>query len=342
MFLAALQGSRVCDIDPKGDHRWTELPGDRRPRRGDRALRRPPVAGAARPAARRRRAHPRGPRHQLPRRPAADPVPGHLAHRDPPRRAGRRRPPAGPPGHLPRRRRRAPGGRGATRAPPGRAIETYARGGLARLGFATPERMPPQIAAKQVTSIRIRQLPRPLPGTPKSELSEDERIGQAVLRLMIALAMRILSSDRTRHKVVGFDEAWFLLQEPAGQRLIEHLNRWGALGVRDPDPRHPPARRGRADRQPDRRALHLRPGVRGRGDQGARAAPPRPRRRPARAAAALLPQGPRHVPRLRGPRRADPRRPRPEAARGARHHARWRDRCDRGVIASVAAAGGRR
>ena len=109
----------------------------------------------------------------------------------------------------------------------GRAIETYARGGLARLGFATPERMPPRIAAKQVTSIRIRQLPRPLPGTPKSELSEDERIGQAVLRLMIALAMRILSSDRTRHKVVGFEEAWFLLQEPAGQRLIEHLNRWG-------------------------------------------------------------------------------------------------------------------
>ena len=109
----------------------------------------------------------------------------------------------------------------------GRAIETYARGGLARLGFATPERMPPRIAAKQVTSIRIRQLPRPLPGTPKSELSEDERIGQAVLRLMIALAMRILSADRTRHKVVGFEEAWFLLQEPAGQRLIEHLNRWG-------------------------------------------------------------------------------------------------------------------
>ena len=41
------------------------------------------------------------------------------------------------------------------------------------------------------------------------------------------LAMRILSSDRSRHKVVGFEEAWFLLQEPAGQRLIEHLNRWG-------------------------------------------------------------------------------------------------------------------
>src|SRR3954467_362562 len=44
---------------------------------------------------------------------------------------------------------------------------------------------------------------------------------------MIALAMRILSTDRSRHKVVGFEEAWFLLQEPAGQRLIEHLNRWG-------------------------------------------------------------------------------------------------------------------
>ena len=26
MFLAVLQGSLVCDIDPKGDHRWTDLP----------------------------------------------------------------------------------------------------------------------------------------------------------------------------------------------------------------------------------------------------------------------------------------------------------------------------
>jgi hypothetical protein len=78
-----------------------------------------------------------------------------------------------------------------------------------------------------VTSLRIRSLPRPLPGTPKRELAEEERIGQAVLRLVCAYAMHLMGEDRGRHKVLGFDEAWFLLEDAAGRRLVEHLNRWG-------------------------------------------------------------------------------------------------------------------
>jgi ABC-type nitrate/sulfonate/bicarbonate transport system ATPase subunit len=39
-------------------------------------------------------------------------------------------------------------------------------------------------------------------------------------------AMRLLGSDRSRHKLLGFDEAWFLLQDAAGRRLVEHLDRW--------------------------------------------------------------------------------------------------------------------
>ena len=39
--------------------------------------------------------------------------------------------------------------------------------------------------------------------------------------------MHLMGADRTRHKVLGFDEAWFLLQDATGRRLIEHLNRWG-------------------------------------------------------------------------------------------------------------------
>jgi hypothetical protein len=67
----------------------------------------------------------------------------------------------------------------------------------------------------------------PTPGTPRSELTEAERTGQAILRLLAAYAMRLMGADRSRHKLLGFDEAWFLLQDAAGRRLVEHLNRWG-------------------------------------------------------------------------------------------------------------------
>jgi hypothetical protein len=226
MLLAALQGSVVCDIDPKGDHRWTDLPeiaghvevielsGD------------PRWQGLLDPL----RIGDEHTREDLATTFLVDllPIPFPATWRTEIRRAVQAvvgRPQVRQPTCLDVVAELLAGDEDARAA--GRAIETYARGGLARLGFASAERMPPSIASKQITSIRIRQLPRPLPGTPKSELSEDERIGQAVLRLMIALAMRILSTDRSRHKVVGFEEAWFLLQEPAGQRLIEHLNRWG-------------------------------------------------------------------------------------------------------------------
>ena len=330
MFLATLQGSLVCDIDPKGDHRWTELEeiADRVEvieLSGD-----PQWQGLLDPL----RVGDEHTREDLATSFLVDllPIPFPATWRTEIRRAVQAvvgRPQARQATCLDVVAELLEGNEDARAA--GRAIETYARGGLARLGFATPDRMPPKIAAKQVTSIRIRQLPRPLPGTPKSELSEDERIGQAVLRLMIALAMRILSADRTRHKVVGFEEAWFLLQEPAGQRLIEHLNRWGRSEFATPilvthllaeaeqidnligarfifgQESETEAIKGlgllRLDRDDDRLVQRLLSYRKGLG----------------------------HVPRLRRPRRADPRRPRPAAARGARHHARWRDRCGRSV-----------
>ena len=117
------------------------------------------------------------------------------------------------------------GGREAKDA--GSALAVYADTGLARLGFARAADKPrPSDKSNELTVLRIRRLPRPLPGTPKAELSEDERIGQAVLRLVCAYAMRLMGSDRSRHKVLGFDEAWFLMEDSVGRRLIEHLNRW--------------------------------------------------------------------------------------------------------------------
>ena len=39
--------------------------------------------------------------------------------------------------------------------------------------------------------------------------------------------MRLVSGDRSVHKVVLFDEAWFLLASRDGRRLIDRLNRLG-------------------------------------------------------------------------------------------------------------------
>jgi len=109
----------------------------------------------------------------------------------------------------------------------GRTLDVYADTGLARLGFSRVDAPPPAAAAKQVTMLGIRNLARPLPGTPKAEYSEEERIGQATLRLLAAYAMRLVAADPSRHAVLGFDEAWVLLSDSTGRRLIEVLNRMG-------------------------------------------------------------------------------------------------------------------
>jgi hypothetical protein len=107
------------------------------------------------------------------------------------------------------------------------ALEVYSDGSLAQLGFGC-DRDPPQPAIEApFTYIQIRRLPRPLPGTPRDELTEQQRVGVAVMRLLAAYAMRLMGGDRVRHKVLGFDEAWFLLADAAGRELIEQLNRWG-------------------------------------------------------------------------------------------------------------------
>lgn len=109
-----------------------------------------------------------------------------------------------------------------------RALAVHADSGLAQLGFADPERPLPPIGQSQVTTLRIRNLPRPEPGVARADYSAQEKLGVAVLRLVAMFAMALAGGDRRVHKVLGFDEAWFLLQgSSAGRALIEQLTRWG-------------------------------------------------------------------------------------------------------------------
>lgn len=106
-----------------------------------------------------------------------------------------------------------------------RALRVHADSGLARLGFAQPGTPPPEPAKRPLTSLRIQNLAMPLPGTPRSELQHEERIARAILHLLAMYALHLTSSDRRRHSVLGFDEAWVLLSDAAGRALIERISR---------------------------------------------------------------------------------------------------------------------
>jgi len=108
-----------------------------------------------------------------------------------------------------------------------RALAVHADSGLAQLGFAHPDNPLPPIGDAQVSTLRIRNLPRPEPGVARSDYSSREKLGIAVLRLVAMFAMRLAGGDRRLHKVLGFDEAAFLLTDSAGRALIEQLTRWG-------------------------------------------------------------------------------------------------------------------
>ena len=78
-----------------------------------------------------------------------------------------------------------------------------------------------------MTTIKARGLSLPAPGVPRSDYDQAERLGVATLKLIAAYALRLVAGDRSVHKVVLFDEAWFLLASRDGRRLIDRLNRLG-------------------------------------------------------------------------------------------------------------------
>jgi len=108
----------------------------------------------------------------------------------------------------------------------GEALAVWADSGVARLAFGDGARARAE-AQRPVTTIKARGLTLPAPGVPRADHDQAERLGVATLKLIAAYAMRLVSGDRSVHKVVLFDEAWFLLASRDGRRLIDRLNRLG-------------------------------------------------------------------------------------------------------------------
>jgi AAA-like domain len=109
----------------------------------------------------------------------------------------------------------------------GEALAVYARSGLTQLGFADASVKLAPVGRQQVTYIPIRDLPGPAPGTPRSEYTQAERVGVQIVRLIAMFAMHLMSRERERLKLFGFDEGWRLLGDPVGRTLLASLQRMG-------------------------------------------------------------------------------------------------------------------
>lgn len=108
----------------------------------------------------------------------------------------------------------------------GEALEVVSDFGLARLGFGTGQDTTVQ-ARGSVVTIRMPGLSLPDPAAARDTYTRTERVSVATLTLVAAYVLRLVSQDRTRHKVVLLDEAWFLLASPRGRVIVDRLTRLG-------------------------------------------------------------------------------------------------------------------
>lgn len=109
------------------------------------------------------------------------------------------------------------------------ALEVIADFGLARLGFGNePDHEDDTVRpGAPVTTVRTPGLTLPDPTAARETYTRAERVSVATLALVAAYALRLVSRDRSRHKVVLLDEAWFLLSSTQGRSLINRLVRLG-------------------------------------------------------------------------------------------------------------------
>jgi AAA-like domain len=108
------------------------------------------------------------------------------------------------------------------------ALEVLSDFGLARLGFADEGTGAREVAASAETSvitIRTPGLTLPDPGASRETYTRAERVSVATLALVAAKALRLVSTNRNRHKIVLLDEAWFLLASTQGRLLLNRLVR---------------------------------------------------------------------------------------------------------------------
>jgi len=78
-----------------------------------------------------------------------------------------------------------------------------------------------------VITIRTPGLSLPDPGASRETYTRAERVSVATLTLVAAKALRLVSGNRERHKIVLLDEAWFFLGSAQGRALLNRVIRLG-------------------------------------------------------------------------------------------------------------------
>ncbi len=109
----------------------------------------------------------------------------------------------------------------------GYLLRQYCEAGIVRLGFAKLDDPLPDRAEEQFVYLNVRALRRAGMETARSEMSQAQKHGRAVLQLVALFAMKILGKERNRLKILSFDEASFLTEDALGQQLLDTLTRWG-------------------------------------------------------------------------------------------------------------------
>lgn len=107
----------------------------------------------------------------------------------------------------------------------GRALTVHGNAGLAKLAFGLPANEVPEVGGKRVVSLQVKNLSLPKPGTPRSEMSAEERLGTSLLRMVAVYALRLCAADPDRHSVIGLDEAWVLFDSSVGRSLLDRSSR---------------------------------------------------------------------------------------------------------------------
>ena len=108
----------------------------------------------------------------------------------------------------------------------GRHLRSYCEAGIVRLGFAQLGDPLPTRTASQVIYLNTRALRRAGIGTVRSEMSQAQRHGRTILQLVALYSMKILGDERDSLKYLSFDEASFLTEDELGQQLLDTVTRW--------------------------------------------------------------------------------------------------------------------
>lgn len=78
-----------------------------------------------------------------------------------------------------------------------------------------------------VITIRTPGLSLPDPDASRETYTRAERVSVATLSLVAAQSLRLVSTNRRRHKIVLLDEAWFFLKSVQGRALLNRVIRLG-------------------------------------------------------------------------------------------------------------------